>query len=299
MYRWRHAVAGDRRRANARLLRMWCLTMPWQGSGDVDIYWESYGRGHTLLLISGVSGGTWSWADEIAAWSPRFRVIVFDNIGAGRSSMPDRPYSIQEMADHAAHILDAAHERRASVVGLSMGGMIAQALTLRHPDRVAALVLGCTHCGGTERIPPAPEVIQQFAANEGLTAEEIVDKNLRLLVTPEFLHSKPESLERYRQRQLEAPLQPDYALQRQLEAIQGFDVCGRLNEIEAATLILTGGRDALVPPENGRVLARLIPGATERCFADAGHLIHLECPEAFHETVMRFVHDVCPPHSTD
>jgi 3-oxoadipate enol-lactonase len=261
--------------------------MPHTLVGDVEIYWESHGQGEPLLLISGVSGGTWSWEESIIAWSPHFRIIVFDNMGAGRSTKPDRIYRIQEMANHAAAILDAAGVEQAFVVGLSMGGMIAQELALTHPQRVFRLVLGCTHCGGSERIPPAPEVIRRFAHNKGLSPEEIVDKNLHLLVTPEFLQSRSELLQRYRERQLKAPWQPDYALQRQLEAIRDFHTCDRLDDIKARTLVLAAERDLLVPPENGRILATRIPEADLEEFP-GGHLIYLESAEAFHRTVLRF-----------
>ena len=261
--------------------------MPHTAVGDVEIYWESHGQGKPLILISGVSGGTWSWEESITAWSPHFRVIVFDNMGAGRSSMPDRPYRIGEMANHASAVLDAAEVEQAYVVGLSMGGMIAQELALSHPARVSGLVLGCTHCGGSERLAPAPEVIKRFADNQGLSPEEIVDKNLAFLITPEFLQSSPESLQRYRERQLKAPIQPDYALQRQLEAIRTFDTCGRLANIKTTTLILTADRDLLVPPENGKILASRIPGAELKEFTNTGHLIYLECAQAFHQTVLK------------
>lgn len=262
--------------------------MPRTAVGDIEIYWESHGRGKPILLISGVSGGTWSLAESIVVWSPHFRVITLDNMGAGRSSMPDRPYSIKEMADHAVAVLDAAQEEQAHVLGLSMGGMIAQELVLNQPDRVSGLVLGCTHCGGSERIPPAPEVIQRFADNEGLSPEEIIDKNISLLVTAEFLQSDPDSLKRYRQRQLQAPFQPDYALHRQLEAIRGFHTCDRLGHIRAPTLVLSADRDPLVPPENGRMLASHISGAELKLFSNAGHLIYLEHAHIFHSTVLRF-----------
>jgi len=261
--------------------------MPHTIAGDVEIYWESHGEGRPLLTISGVSGGTWSYEESIAAWSPHFRVLVFDNIGAGLSSKPDRPYTIAQMADHAAAVMDAAGEKGAYVVGLSMGGMIAQELALRHPARVCALVLGCTHCGGSTRVPPDPKVIQRFADNQGLSPEEIVDKNLNLLVTPAFLQSGSELLERYRERQLKAPFQPDYALQRQLEAIGDFDTCERLADIKAPTLILTADHDLLVPPENGRILASRIPRAELEEFT-GGHLIYLESAEPFHHSVLRF-----------
>ena len=255
---------------------------------DLRIHWESYGKKEPLLLISGVSGGTWSWEESIKAWSPHFRVIVFDNIGAGCSSKPNRPYTIEKMADHAAAVLDAAGVRRAGVVGLSMGGMIAQELALRHPDRVHRLVLGCTHCGGRKRIPPNPNVIRRFANNNGLSPKEIIDKNLALLATPQFLSGGSGALKRYKERQLRAPLQPDYALKRQLDAIGGFDACERIANIQVPTLILTAERDILVPPENGRLLSIHIPGAVEKSFAGAGHLIYLECAQDFNETVMKF-----------
>jgi pimeloyl-ACP methyl ester carboxylesterase len=255
---------------------------------DLKIHWESYGEKEPLLLISGVGGGTWTWEDSIEAWSPLFRVIVFDNIGAGRSSMPDRPYTMTEMADHAAAVLDTAGVKQAGVVGLSMGGMIAQELALRHPERVRRLVLGSTHCGISLRIPPDPNIIKRFADNNGLSPEEIFDKNLLLLVTPRFLKRGSAVLKRYKERELTAPYQPDYALKRQLGAIAGFDACGRINQIHVPTLILTAELDKLVPPGNGRLLSNQIPGAVEQSFTDAGHLIHLECAEEFHKMVMQF-----------
>lgn len=265
--------------------------MPWTRLADVDIYWESYGRGRPVLLISGVGGGTWSWQQQIEALSPRFRVLVFDNLGGGRSSMPDRPYSIGEMAQHGAAVLGAAREDCAHLLGLSMGGMIVQEMALQYPEKVASLVLGCTHCGGQTRIPPDPEVIARFADNEGLSPEQIVDKNLALLVNPEFLRSPPPALQRFRDQQLQAPLQPEFALQRQLEAIRKFDACDRIDKIHSPTLIITGGKDRLVPPENGKLLASRIPGAREVCLADAGHLIQVECARAFHETVLEFLEE--------
>jgi 3-oxoadipate enol-lactonase len=262
--------------------------LPQATIGDLKIHWESYGRKEPLLLISGVSGGTWSWEESIEALSPHFRIIAFDNIGSGCSSMPDRLYTIKEMADHATFVLDDARVKRASVMGLSMGGMIAQELAIRYPDRVRRLVLGCTHCGGSRRIPPQPNVIQKFADNKGLSPEEIIDKNLMLFVTPQFKKSESDVLKRYKERQLRAPFQPDYALHRQLDAIGSFDACERIHNIQAPTLVLTGERDILVPPENGRLLSVRIPNAVLKSFPNAGHLIYLECLRDFHETVLKF-----------
>jgi pimeloyl-ACP methyl ester carboxylesterase len=257
--------------------------------GEVTIYWESHGQGEPLLLISGVGGGTWTWEEPLAAWSSHFRVITFDNMGCGRSSMPDRVYRIEEMAEQAAAVLSAAGEEKGNVIGLSMGGMIAQELCLNHPSRVSRLVLGCTHCGGNSRIPPPPEVIERFADNEGLSPEEIIEKDLTLMVSSEFLESGAEALARYKERQLRAPLQPAYALQRQLAAIRTFDACDRIGSIGIPTMIIVGEGDVIVPPENGRLLAARIPGAVLENFTDSGHLLYLECGDAFQKKVMQFL----------
>src|ERR1041384_755350 len=113
--------------------------------GSVELYWEEHGSGDPLLLIMGLAADSRAWMFQIPDFAARYRTIAFDNRGVGRSSKPAGPYTIHEMADDAAGLLDALSIDRAHVVGVSMGGMIAQELVLRAPEKVRGLVLGCTY----------------------------------------------------------------------------------------------------------------------------------------------------------
>src|SRR5215211_420992 len=115
--------------------------MPLASVNGLDLYYEETGSGPPLLLIAGLSGNTLGWAMLQPTLAERFRVIAFDNRGAGRSSAPPGPYTTRRMADDAAALLDRLGVARAHVLGFSMGGMVAQELALHHPARVGRLVL--------------------------------------------------------------------------------------------------------------------------------------------------------------
>lgn len=254
--------------------------MPFYSREDINsVYYELHGDGPPLLLVSGLSGGTWTWSGLTPDFQQHYRVITFDNRGAGRSAIPPGPYKMQEFAADALGLLDHLQVESAYVLGISMGGMIAQELALLAPHKIKALVLGCTNCGGRARISPAREAMALLMNNDGLSPEQVTEKNLPLFLSEECRRNRPEIVEAYRNLQLQALLQPEFAFIAQLQAINAFDCCDRLPEIQVPTLIISGTEDVLVPVENARYLAAHIPGAELVEIRGAGHALHAECRE--------------------
>ena len=256
--------------------------------GAVEIFHEVQGEGFPLLLISGLGGGSWSWYGQVPFFKEFYKTIIFDNRGAGRSSMPPGPYSMGDFAGDALCLLDHLGVEQAFVMGLSMGGMIAQEIALEAPERVKALILGCTHFGGELRIPPSPEVIRTLMSNDGLSLAEIIDKNIPLFFSKNCQKTRRKLIEEYRAVQLAAPEQPEYALQAQLAAIQSFDRSNRFGEITPPVLIVTGSRDIMVPRENSYLMREMLPEAELVVIPGAGHSLHVECRDELNDLALHF-----------
>jgi pimeloyl-ACP methyl ester carboxylesterase len=128
--------------------------MPTVHVNGVKLYYETYGQGEALLLIAGIGYGTWLWAKQIPELSKYFSVIAFDNRGVGRSDKPDIEYTISLLASDAYELLRALNVERAHILGISLGGFIAQQLALDHPEIVNKLILCSTSFGGPNMILP-------------------------------------------------------------------------------------------------------------------------------------------------
>ena len=251
--------------------------MPYCQCQDIALYYEVQGEGSPLLLLAGLGGGVWSWYGQIPYFSVRYRTIAFDNRGAGRSGMPPGPYEMKQFAEDARCLLDHLEIERTFVMGLSMGGMIAQELALLAPHRVQALFLGCTHGGGPLSVPSAPATVETLLNNAGLSQKEIIQKNLPLFFSEACRRGKPEVIAAYCAAQLTAPAQPEYAFHGQLAAINRFDASDRLGQLKLPTLVVAGSEDLLIPPENAGVLAKTLPNAELQIIPGAGHALHAEC----------------------
>jgi pimeloyl-ACP methyl ester carboxylesterase len=244
---------------------------------DIQMYYEVHGpsrrpakEGAPLLLIMGLGANASSWELQVPEFSRDYRVVAFDNRGAGRTDKPLGQYTMAEMADDAAALLDHLDIASAHVFGMSMGGMIAQELALRHSQRVDSLVLGGTMAGGPNAIMAGPELIQQWISTSLLPLEQAIENGLRFLYSDAFIAANKERLVK---RALSmAHLQPPaYALQRQVMAVIGFNTFERLAAIDKPTLVIAGSDDKVVPAENSRILAERIAGAELLEFQGAGH----------------------------
>ena len=248
--------------------------MPLVKSDDIQIYYETQGTGTPLLLINGWGGNLDSWSKEMVdLLAEKHMVITMDNRGTGRSGKPDYPYTMDLMASDSAAVLDAVGVEKSHVMGFSMGGIITQAFGLNYPDRTLSLVLCGTGAGGIHRISSDPRVQLDLAliANPlpEMTERDRTIKLLYLLYSAEYVEEHLEALiedETYS----DYPT-PDYALNRQSQAIAGFDSYERLPEMKYPVLVMTGTEDVLVPPGNSDLLVERIPDATLVKISGCGH----------------------------
>jgi pimeloyl-ACP methyl ester carboxylesterase len=259
--------------------------MPLARAGEVELSYERSGSGEPLLLIMGMSGTFLHWAEPFLAELRRdFEVIVYDHRGVGASSRLEGPVTIAQMAADAAALLEALGLDSAHVLGISMGGMIAQELALAHPERVRTLVLGCTYCGGPGSALASPEVLERLTtAMASGDRARAVRTGWEINVSP-AMAADEQAYARY----LEISSQRAVALpviKAQLQACAEHDTSGRLDGLRMPCVVIHGTLDELLPVGNGRLIAGLIPGARLEILEGAGHLFFWEQPERSAELV--------------
>jgi len=246
--------------------------------GQTGLYWESAGSGPPVLLIHGLglSGGAW-WR-TVSVLSRTFRVISFDNRGVGRSESRTYSYTTEAMADDAALVLDAAGVEQAHIYGISLGGMVAQQLALRHPRRVRSLVLGATHAGGPRAARPEREVVDFFRRRPELPQEEGAWASVPYNYGPRCRRRHAARIAEDIAQRLAHPF-PAGAYRAQLIAAQLHNCFGRLDRLEVPTIIVHGRLDRLIPVRNAELIADRIPAARLRILEQSGHMYPTEQPE--------------------
>lgn len=252
---------------------------------SVRIAWESAGEGPPLLLVQGLGYTRKGWGPWRDLLAQDFRVISYDNRGIGDSDVPEGPYTVAELADDALQVLDEAAIDRAHVVGTSLGGMVAQELARRAPDRVDRLVLACTTPGGPQAFPLPQQTLDLMARAGAMAPEEA----LRAFVLNALGASPSDELvdEIYSYRLANQPHPGGW--QSQAAAGAAFDGMGGLGEIRAATLLLHGLEDTVVDPRNVQLLHDGISGSRVELFPGCGHLFFWEQPMRAAATVSGFL----------
>lgn len=252
--------------------------MPAAHSGDVRLHFESTGApAAPVLLVMGLGMTATGWWRTVPVLAEALTVVAFDNRGVGRSDRPPGPYSVAQMADDAVAVLDAAGHESAHVYGISLGGMIAQEIALRHPRRVRALVLGATTPGGPRAVPADDATLAFFHRRAQMPALEAVWASVPYNYAGRTRESHADAIAQDIAQRLRFPIEPEpYAAQ--LAAALGHDAHERLAAIAAPTLVVHGEDDRMVHPDNARLLTDAIPGAELRRYAQAGHLYPTDEP---------------------
>jgi 3-oxoadipate enol-lactonase len=237
------------------------------------IHYEAFGdvAKPPVLLIMGLALSSRAWDRLPELLARDFRVLVFDNVGTGRSARRGFVYRMRDLAEDAKAVLDHACVSAAHVFGISMGGMIAQELAIRHPERVLSLALGCTFASWRKgSAPPLSTKLDLVLLNVGFATPARI---ARVLVSAEWHAAHPDGAVRWLRRAERTALRFATA---QVLAITRHHTLDRLSRIRVPTLVLTGSADRLVPPANSHVLADSIPGARLRMLHGAGHVFPLE-----------------------
>jgi pimeloyl-ACP methyl ester carboxylesterase len=263
--------------------------MPIAPANSIDLYYEIHGEGPNLVLIEGLGYHTWMWYRQVPAFAPRFRTLIYDNRGVGRSDKPPGPYTHEQNADDLAGLLDHLGWERAHILGVSMGGFIAQELALKYPRRVDKLVLAATAFGGPNMVPLPPAAVKALTPNPSLAPEAKIRSAMPIAFsTPEWPRQHPEEFEQIVRWRLEYPQPPEAAMAQAMAGLT-FNTEERLKEIAAPTLIIAGTRDNVVPPRNAELLAAAIPGACLDLIDGAGHVLNIEHAERFNADVIAFL----------
>ncbi len=261
--------------------------MPKVKANGIELYYEVHGSGEPLVLIGGLGADTFLWFRQVPELCKYFQVIVFDNRGSGESDKPETPYTIPMFAADTAGLLQALGIERASVMGASLGGLIAQEFALSYPALLEKLVLAATTFGGPKSIPLPAETAAAMLNRTG-DPETDIRNSFKLFTSAEWQQAHPEIVDEYVRWRVAHP-QPVAAYQRQAVATMGFDVEGRISQITAPTLIMHAENDRVVPVENARLLAEKIPNSKLLIFPKAGHAFNIELDQAYNQAVIDFL----------
>jgi len=253
----------------------------------VRIHYERRGSGPLLLLLHGIGSNSGSFRHQLADLSDKWTVVAWDAPGYGRSDDPMQPFTLSDLADHVVRLLDELEVERAHVLGVSMGGVVAQLVFHRHPRRVHSLILVDTNPGGGGL--PEPErsarIQGRLDALERLGPRGMAEARAPHLLRPdapaELLAEVTEIMAEVRPAGYRAAA----------VALGQTDLTALLGGIDVPTLVIHGAQDTVVPPETGDMLAASIPGARFVLIPDAGHVSNQEQPAAFNAAVRGFLED--------
>jgi len=271
--------------------------MPKAKVKEINIYYKVHGRGEPLVLIQGLAGTHQAWFFQTRAFKKYYQVITFDNRGVGKTDKPSRPYTVKMMADDTVGLMDYLRVDKAHILGVSLGGMIAQEIAINYPERVRKLILGCT-TAGTEEIGDYPlELLRAMGLEEGFSEADIRGLDLRSVDIGKVMSAIISlAFNRRLFKVVLVPLSKIYfkfvginGVIEELEAARTHNTLDRLHMIEAPTLVITGTEDRLFPFHSSEVIANRIPNAKLVKVEGGSHSFFMEMRGRFNKEVRDFL----------
>jgi 3-oxoadipate enol-lactonase len=262
--------------------------VPYATTDDgIRIRYDTFGRRRSepVLMIQGLGADSRGWFAQRAAIGLRYRGITFDNRGVGRSGKPVGSYDLEQMAADAVAVLDAAGVESAHVMGASMGGVIAQIMAVRNPERVRSLVLACTAC---RHLGWRRELLEDWAATAQAQGMRVfANRSMRWLVGPRSLRRFWPAFGALTPLAMSAPT---HSFVSQVNAILDMDDSLRelLHTVDVPTLVLVGSQDILTPQADAEEIAELIPDAELAIVQGGAHGFMVENFWEFNRLVLEF-----------
>jgi pimeloyl-ACP methyl ester carboxylesterase len=268
------------------------IVLPYETIGDVDIYYEVHGPSDAppLICIEGWGYSLWMWFRQIPTFKEKYRCVVFDNRGVGRSSMPDYPYTMEMFANDTIGLMDTLDIPRAHILGISMGGFIAQQVAISYPEKVRSLILGSTSFAGPNSISAddKTQALMFASPTETLSKEQAMEMRYSVTFSSDFYEENKSLVEQIIEWREKRP-QPLYARGHQASATLGLNLEPEVEEISCPVLVIHGDSDLIVPLKNAEMLADALPQAKLVLIKDGPHLSFIEYYEKFNGEVLDFL----------
>ena len=268
--------------------------MPKAIVNGINMYYEVHGKGLPLVMIQGFAGNHGAWFFQTPVFKNYYKVIVFDSRGIGKSGTSGEPYTIRTMADDVIGLMNHLNIDKAHILGLSLGGIVAQEIAISYPERVIKLILGSTIVG-SEVKDVNPKMMDALGIREVSPDVDINEVDFRKLMN--FMVSAAFNKMLYRM--VFVPLSK-FSLRyvdaegclRQMASVAGYDTLDRLPLIKAPTLVITGTGDRIVSPSVSDVIASKIPNARLVKVKGGSHAFFMEMRGRFNAEVLNFLRNV-------
>jgi 3-oxoadipate enol-lactonase len=257
----------------------------------INMYYEIHGKGVPLVMIQGFAGNHQAWFFQTSVFKKYYKVVIFDNRGIGKTDKSSGPYTIKTMAEDVIALIDYLNIDKAHVLGLSLGGMVAQEIAISYPERVSKLVLGSTFAG-REVNDVHPEMMKALGIREGSTNIDVKSIDFRKLMN--FMVSSAFNKRLFRmvlvplsKRSMKSIDVNGYL--EQMAAVASYNTLDSLHLIKAPTLVITGTGDRIISPGASEVIASHIPNAKLVMVKGGSHAFFMEMRGRFNKEVLGFL----------
>ena len=256
---------------------------------NIECYYEIHGEGRPLVLIAGLASDSESWRLVLGPLKKRFKVIIFDNRGVGRTKDPGGPLNISDMAKDTVALMDHLGIENAHILGHSMGGFIAQDIAITYPERVNKVILACTAPALSDKVQILLGDILFKIYTRDDKYEDFIKDFIKWLFTPAFLHDKKKTSQ-FIKYVLTYPYRQNHEnFKRQFEACGKYRSVDRLKRFKSETLLISAGKDMVISEAETNLLNSKIPDSKIKHIPKSAHSVQTEFPKQFAKDVIEFL----------